>query len=83
MKFNNFRASYVGGMVSGNTFLLTVESLRGRLLRKLVTTLLGNKPQDGTFFPTFGVPQQSELYLPHRPNCAIFLSQEGGWNVGK
>ena len=27
----------------GNTFLLTVESLRGRLLRKLATMLLGNE----------------------------------------
>ena len=29
----------------GNTFLLAAESLKGRLLRKLATILLGNAPQ--------------------------------------
>ena len=33
-------------MLLGTTFLLTVESLRGRLLRKLATMLLGNEPQN-------------------------------------
>ena len=42
-EFISFGASYVGEMVLGNTFLLTVESLRGRLLRKLAPMLLGNE----------------------------------------
>ena len=40
-------AYYVGEMVLGNTFLLIVESLKGRLLRKLATMLLGNEDRLG------------------------------------
>ena len=45
MELNNFGAYYVGEMVLWNTFLLTVEFLRDRLLRKLATIVLGNEPE--------------------------------------